>query len=227
MSSVSPQHVSYRRRAGEHVARARSLLESGEAAALRYVCLELRLAVEALAFDTLQAYSDEESEALEKALRAWRLDKMYALLKRHDPLADMSFHVEFSVGFPGSEEAGRSLRWDERRLDAAWAVEAFSMFSKAVHQPTLTQQRDGDLPSDDELRRYAEGAVVTIQAILSSPFANLREALRFGHACPSCGAALSVSVLATLSGTAVATCPGCQGKWRFRAGAAMEPASPS
>jgi len=223
MSSVSPRPFPYRRRAGEHVERARSLLESGEAAALRYVCLELRLAVEALAFDTLQAYSDEESEALEKALRAWRLDKMYALLKRHDPLVGMSFHVEFSVG---SEEAGRSLRWDERRLDAAWAVEAFSMFSKAVHQPTLTQQRDGDLPSDDELRRYAEGAVVTIQAILSSPFANLREELRFGHACPSCGAAFSVSVLATLSGTAVATCPGCQSKWRFRAGAAMEPTSP-
>lgn len=59
-------------------------LLGGQGRRLIYACLELRLAIEAIAYDTLQAYEKNLSSEIADAYAYWRPSKILQLLSTHD-----------------------------------------------------------------------------------------------------------------------------------------------
>jgi hypothetical protein len=79
--------IDYRSRAKHHHIRALNLAAGGELESLRYASLELRLCIECLIYDRLQAYLPEVSHA---AIKKWTPKQVMAELLAADPKADRS-----------------------------------------------------------------------------------------------------------------------------------------
>jgi len=88
-----PTYFPLREQAREHLKNAEELL-AGEGQQLIYACLELRLAIEAIVYETLQAYEKNLTPDVAEAYQHWQPNKVLELLRRHDRLADTSLRVE-------------------------------------------------------------------------------------------------------------------------------------
>ncbi|WP_295708903.1 hypothetical protein [uncultured Brevundimonas sp.] len=82
-----PPQIPFRQYARDHVEAGRRLIE-GHGSELRYACLELRLAIEALAYSTLQNYSEDVDGAVDRAHDHWQPNKVLEELITYDPMAD-------------------------------------------------------------------------------------------------------------------------------------------
>jgi hypothetical protein len=112
---------------------------------LRYACLELRLAIEALAYDTLQSYSEDVDDAVDLAHREWQPSKVLKALCGCDPIAGLALRIEVrEVGSDGNAEAGPPMFTGvDDRFDAEWAEKAHRSMGSFLHQRTISQIRRG------------------------------------------------------------------------------------
>lgn len=115
-----------RHSAREHIGAAKVLLlVSGESSA-RYACLNLRMAIEALTYQTLQAYL---AEVPNSAMTAWTPKKVIDELLAVDPMADKTSRISFGKQ-DALGEPSKSMKYlgEDRRFTVKWANKAQNGF---------------------------------------------------------------------------------------------------
>ena len=212
-----PAKVPFREYAKQHVATARVFLEK-DAKSLRYACLELRLAIEALAYDTLQTYAEDNSPEVDKAMKVWQPKRILDHLKKYDPAVEMSLRIEFRAVPTGAGSLADQEPFVgvDRRFDAEWAGDAHHRMSQLLHQRTIAQLMGGEQIDEELGRRHAGEVLARLDDILASEIHGVRSDIRFGYPCPNpeCDGDISVAMLALMqSGGAFTTCYSCNKKW--------------
>jgi transcription elongation factor Elf1 len=211
-----PPLLPFRDLARGHVAAAKALLQ-GQGAPLRYACLELRLALEALTYDVLQSYQDDLDDAVDIALKEWHPAAILEGLAGYDPIGDATLVMDFKFRLPGQD--WQSIVGREERFTAAWAASSHRALSSFLHQLTVGQLRKGRKLDEAKLRAKTSEILDKLEAVLACPFHDLRLGFRFGYDCPDCGGGLSVALLVLMTtGRAKTTCPDCGALWRAEDG---------
>lgn len=173
-------NVDYRDRAKAHLDAAKSLLASGTRSELIYACLELRLAIEALAYETVQLLRSDLSE---EVLRTWQADKLLREFKEMDPGLDGTLTIEIS---PADGAEGPTFTFVEHRLTSAWTGKAYPTLGSFLHERTLLQLDRGHDPDDDLVRSKADAIVAELERVLGSNGWNLRATHNYVFQC-DCG----------------------------------------
>ena len=131
--------------------RAKELLARNDDRVLRYVCLELRLLLEAIAYEKLRIYAVRLPEAV---LNTWQPPQVIRALLEFEPRADQNFELrvarELAPGVPSGE--WRTLG-THRTLRLSWLRETYNQLGSYLHvpcpgaadQPTRTGPSRGDL----------------------------------------------------------------------------------
>lgn len=92
-----------------HLDTAEELL-CGHGQRLIYACLELRLAIEAIAYDTLQTYEENLCPEIVEAYKHWQPSKTLRLLSTHHPQVNVSLRVQIrEVGDDGASDADQPI----------------------------------------------------------------------------------------------------------------------
>lgn len=82
----------------------------GHGQRLIYACLELRLAIEAIAYDTLQTYEDNLCPEIVEAYKHWQPSKILRLLSTHHPQVNVSLRVQIrEVGDDGASDVDQPI----------------------------------------------------------------------------------------------------------------------
>jgi hypothetical protein len=207
--------ISFRSIATDHLAKAKTLLEGGPDHEI-YACLELRMALAAIAYEILQSYSDDLSEEVNAAFREWHPRAVLDHLLAHDPLADRPLRIVMRaqpVYQDGSRGEAIVIDETEDRFDAKWASKAHAALSSFLHQPTIARRRSGKAIDRAKLRKKAKEVIVRLDSIVASKLSNARLDLRFGYLCPACGRDLSVAILPLMMGAAQTSCSACDTVW--------------
>jgi len=205
----------FRQQAQQHVAAAKALL-NGSGQELIYACLELRLAIEALAYDTLKNYADDVGDDLNAAHQHWQPSKLLRHLVAFDPIADMALLVEMRevAGDGGPKDGPPILVGIDDRFTADWAETAHRSMGSFLHQRTISQLKKGKSIDETILRRKAGEVINRLDPILASMVSNIRLGIRFGYQCPACGADISVAIAPLLlKGKAKTACDSCRSEW--------------
>ncbi len=216
----APPHIFFREFARQHVGAAKRLM-LGTDDELRYACLELRLAIEALAYDTLQSYSEDVDDAVNLAYREWQPSKVLKALCDYDPIADRALRIElWEVGSDENPKRERPMFTGvDDRFTAEWAEKAHRSMSSFLHQRTISQIRRGKYIDRIVMLREAKRVIGRLEAILASPIHGTRSSLRFGYSCPDCGGHISVAMLPLLlMGQAKTSCSSCGAEWEASSG---------
>lgn len=214
---MPPDLIPFHAFAQTHVDTAKALAQEGPA--LRYACLELRLAIEALAYATLQTYAEDESELVVSAQADWQPSKVLEKLLDYDPMADMALRVVMGTVEPDGTAGAVVMDEVDRRFTAAWAGKAHRSMGSFLHQRTIREVRRGKQIDEAVLRGEALRVLATLEAILASPLHDVRVGFRFGYDCPGCGEGLSVALLPLMmTGVTRTRCPACGAGWRAEEG---------
>jgi hypothetical protein len=80
---MPPNLIPFREYARVHVSAARALL-AGDGPQLRYACLEIRLAIEALAYAVFQNYLEDDSSDVKAAQADWQPSKVLEALQNYE-----------------------------------------------------------------------------------------------------------------------------------------------
>jgi len=164
---MQPELIPFRDFARTHVAAARKLLEGG-GPQHRYACLEIRLAIEALAYAVLQNYSEDDSPDVHAAQADWQPNKVLEALLNYDPMADMSIRVVMRTVAPGGDPGEIAIDAVDQRFTADWAAKAHRSMGSFLHQRTIREVRRGKQLDETVLRREAERVLGTLCSILNS-----------------------------------------------------------
>lgn len=159
----------FREIARRHLETADELL-GGQGRQLIYACLELRLAIEAIAYDTLQAYEKNLSSEIADAYSHWQPSKILQLLSTHDPLVDMSLRVQVRKVDEEGEPLGGPPIFDgvDRRLTVAWVEKAHRSLGSFLHQRTISQLQNGKAFDEAKARTEATRVLIAIREVLAS-----------------------------------------------------------
>lgn len=208
-------HTSFRQYAKEHVERAKILLD-GDGHELIYACLELRLAIEALAYDVLQNYAEGVDQSIDAAYAQWQPSKVLEHLRSYDELADVSVRFELTMfDETGHPRIGSpSVVGLDERFTAEWASKAHRSMGSFLHQRTVSQVKKGRKIDKVVLRREASRVMDRLEPIVNSATYGSRQDFRFGFTCENCGGELIVpgaSIL--LQARTRAHCSTCGAAW--------------
>lgn len=159
--------INFRNSARNHVKAAHEFAAMDEGRGLRAACLELRMAIEALAYDLLQTYNAEVGET---AMDKWQPRRVIDELLYVDPNADKTSHIAFGVeeeyGKPAKEM--RSLGTDNR-FTVKWANKAHHSLGSYLHEPTIAQHKSGKAGQDQKIKKKVEEVLAELEPILASP----------------------------------------------------------
>jgi hypothetical protein len=150
--------------------RARDLLENQEPAAARYACLELRQAIEYLAYQQLEAYLNEVPD---DAMRKWTPREVIAQMLEVDPNADKTSTI--SIGNEevfGEPSKNMKVLGEDRRFTLRWANRSHNALGYFLHAPTLHQIETDDLPDEGKMRGKAGEVANVIEHTLATPIYN-------------------------------------------------------
>lgn len=117
-----------------HVVAARALLDSGDNVSLPYAALELRMAMEAIAYEKLRAYA---SRLPEEAFARWQAPQAIKALLEFEPHANREKRVAFGTqDGPGEPAAAMSVLGETRSFDLTWLRSAYNTLGSLLHLPT-------------------------------------------------------------------------------------------
>jgi predicted nucleic acid-binding Zn ribbon protein len=185
----------YRYLAKERLAKATSLLETGNEDDLTYACLELRKCLEALSYETLTGYL---SEVPLKAFEAWQPDKVMKEMLRIDPSADRSSHIRMREESRDGRPDGKIMNvGEDRRLTAQRTTKAYQQLGSFLHVPTIKQEREGTAVDSAIVRERAEAIRDELAHVLGSNIWNANFSVSVTINCTECEAPIKrrVSVL--------------------------------
>jgi hypothetical protein len=148
--------IDFRGQGRGHLDAAHRLL-TGDSSSLRYACLELRMCIEALAYDRLQAYLTEVPNSV---MKKWTprhiLDELLAI----DPHADRSSTVYVGAveqfGVPAEE---MKLLGEDKMFSVKWANSAHNALGNFLHVPTLAQIEARKETTDERFVRRLAAAL--------------------------------------------------------------------
>ncbi len=154
-----------RQEARECLARAKTLLARNQIATTRHACLELRQAIEYLAYQQLEAYLNEVPD---DAMRKWTPREVIAQMLEVDPKADKTSTLAIGIEeVPGERSKGMKMLGEDRRVTLKWANRSHNALGNFLHAPTLHQLETGKvmnahvvivwsmIPNLDELQAVA------------------------------------------------------------------------
>jgi hypothetical protein len=130
--------IDYRLRARRHVRTAKDLLIASDSRSPFYACLELRMAIEALAYDAFQQYSFEVSA---KSMNQWTPKQILGELVYIDPEVELTSSITITVNATQTTPAQEIVLGEIHRLPARWANRMHNALGNFLHQPTLKQFR--------------------------------------------------------------------------------------
>lgn len=148
------------------IQRAREMLESENDLLLRYVCLELRLCMEAITYGKLQTYSKRlPADVLAK----WQPPQAVKALLEFEPDADQSFELrispESSLGVPTGEWVSLG---SNKSLKLGWLRKHYNKLGSLLHV-IAPGAKPSALQSDSrELRKYLEAVVAELEPVAAS-----------------------------------------------------------
>jgi hypothetical protein len=151
--------------------RANQLLDKQEPSATRYACLELREAIEYLAYQQLEAYLDEVPD---DAMRKWTPREVISQMLEVDPNADktatIAVGVEEVIGEPSKD---MKMLGEDRRFTLKWANRSHSALGNFLHAPTLHQIETDTVPDHAKAYGKAREVAGVIEHTLDTPIFNV------------------------------------------------------
>jgi hypothetical protein len=177
-----PPRIPFREFAADHLALAKQLIQRNTNE-LRYACLELRLAIEALVYDTLQDYAEDNDDAVRLAYQDWQPDKVLKALSAYDPMTDTSMQITVrEVALEGQPDSEKPIFIGiDDRLTTEWVAKAHRSMGSFLHQRTISQVNSGKHVDWKVLTAEARRVIERLDAILASPVHNIRSDIRFGY----------------------------------------------
>ena len=175
----------YRSDARCELARAKSELASADDERLKFVALELRMAIESLTYDRALAYKDEFPPA---EYETWQPRKVMAILLEVDPTADMdsslAFGIEPSLGVTPDV---MHFLGKERVLNMGTIRRHYDALGSYLHVPTIRQRKDGAKVDLVKLRTRCEEIASYLTDVLASPVWNATMGTFASLDCMNCG----------------------------------------
>jgi hypothetical protein len=160
-----PQH-NYRQSARLHLQEAKDFLSKPGEASARHACLELRMTIEALVYELLQAYLAEVPNSV---MAAWQPKKVLDELLHVDPHADQTSTIFVGVETtPGVAAEKMELLGTDRRFTIKWGNKAHNALGSFLHEPSIAE-RDKGKNFDKAARDKAGEIIAELDAILSAP----------------------------------------------------------
>lgn len=160
-----------RQEARECLARAKALLAQNKIASTRHACLELRQAIEYLAYQQLEAYLDE---APDDAMRKWTPREVIAQMLEVDTTADKSSTIAVGIEeVPGEPSKDMKILGEDRRFTLKWANRSHNALGHFLHAPTLHQFETGDVLDPGKMREKADEIAAVIEHTLATTIYNV------------------------------------------------------
>jgi hypothetical protein len=175
-----PTDIDYRERARARLADARELLAKGDDKSLEYACLELRKAIEALAYARVKMYRRDLSD---ETLEEWNAVELLKRLAKLDPASDGDRKMEIP---DAAGDYANGIVLNDFRLTYRWASKNYRALGNFLHERKLVDlERSGDF-HPAKARRTANRVVVEIERVLSSNAPDLQITRPFAVYC-ECG----------------------------------------
>jgi len=163
--------IDFRASARGHLKCAQALLLTESDQSARYACLELRMAIEALTYQLLQAHLAEvPNSVMEKWTPKRVIDELLAI----DPDVDKS--REISIGIqetPGVPSKKIHFLGEYRRFSVKWANKAHNSLGFFLHEATIDQHKKRKHNSGNSIRVKANEIVAELDAILGTTIYNV------------------------------------------------------
>lgn len=165
---MSHPKINYRDRARKHVKAAKEALATTGEDTAQYACLKLRMAIEALTYQVLQAYL---AEVPTEAMKQWSPKKVLDEMLEVDPNADQSSTVRIGKqDAPGGPATEMRFLGEDKRFTVKWGNKAHNALGNFLHEPTIAQMERGGDALEDAARRKAAEVLKVLEDILDVPF---------------------------------------------------------
>ena len=177
------QKVQFRKQAKEHRDAAQAHFESGDDNLLLASALRLRMSIECLAYELLQALGDDASH---KTMETWQPSKLIKELKEIDVAVDQDVSIRIGVEKVRGEPA-KEMRdlGTVARLSAKWISKQWNALGSYLHTPTIKQIKAGRAFDAEQLRVQLEGIFPEIDRVLEANLfsINIREIITVTCSC--------------------------------------------
>lgn len=158
---MTSHKIPFRTFAKQHLDRARELLSDDKL--LAATCLEVRMALECLVYESLQSFPDIETRELILSKR-WQPAKVLRELMKFDETVEADRCVTITPKRTGIPE---TLGTD-KRLKISWISARYSALGRFVHTPTILDHIDGTTPEDGTIAAKIKEIIPEIEGVLSS-----------------------------------------------------------
>lgn len=147
------------------LARAKCLLASGDPAALRYACLELRFCIESVTYEKLRAYA---SRLPPDVLARWQPPQAVAALLELEDDAAQEYTVAFGLR-RGDETGPLQVIGEHRTFAPVWLRKNYNKLGGLLHVPNSTDPAQASRRLDaQELRQYLDDLVAECDRVVAS-----------------------------------------------------------
>jgi hypothetical protein len=179
--SMSESHASLAFDKRACLSRAEHLLKKNDEDLLRYVCLELRLCLEAIAYEKLRTYATRLPDAI---LNTWQPPQAIRALLEFEPLADQDFVLRIS---PESEPGVPTGEWTtlgtHRTVPLSLLRKSYNKLGHYLHVPQPGSDRC--TKSLGPSREKLEQIVAELKPVIKSTF-DFSLAAVLDFECPVC-----------------------------------------
>lgn len=176
--------ANFRQEARLALHRGRAELETGDDQRLKYAALELRMAMEALTYDRLQAF---KAEIPPKEYETWQPRKVMLMLLEIDPNVDKGCTLSMGREEYGVPTKHMKVVGTEDVLDLASLKKHYDALGAHLHMPTLKQIEQGPPFDPQRLRARCEKIAAVIEKVLSSSVFNITLGSFAELPCQRCG----------------------------------------
>lgn len=201
---------SYRSAARASLKRAEAELTSGEDDRLRYAALELRMAIESLAYERVLKYRDELPKS---ALDIWQPRQVMDALLEIDPMADKTSTLSYAKeSSPGVRSGPMRPLGTDRVISMKEIKKYYAKLDSYLHPPTIGQFEAGKVARPDRIRQRCEEVARIVQESLASTVHNVNLRQHATIECYRCDAPIIRRMPPTGDSTE-ATCPSCGARY--------------
>lgn len=163
-SLSAPYHSHMHKRA--HVAAARRLLASGDDASLPYAALELRMAMEAIAYAKLRAYA---TRVPEEAFAKWQAPQAVKALLQFEPHANREKRVVLRSHDATGASGTAALLGETRSFDLTWFRKSYNSLGSLLHQPSPTRASKAVEPASlEKVRATLTTILIEVERVAAS-----------------------------------------------------------
>lgn len=174
--------MDFRQRAKEHRRISKLHFENDQYNCFPAACIELRMAIECIAYRIFETYADEFTEEF---MDTWQPGKLIDELKEIDQFVDQD--VTLSVGSDSSDSPREMhLVGTDRRPKGSWLKESYNALGNFVHERTVAQIKSTASENLQRRKQKFEEIALEVDRILDADLWNLNLKISVSAAC-NCG----------------------------------------